>query len=102
MVYPISPQELREKLDSDAELLLLDVREPDEYEEFNLGGTLVSLGEFLSRLGEFEDWKNREVVVHCNSGKRSEAACAVMDQLGFTKISNLQGGVKAWLEVFES
>lgn len=100
MVAVITPQELRSRMDNQAEFLLLDVREPDEYEEYNLGGKLMPLGDLLVRLDELESWRDKDVVVHCRSGKRSEAACEVMAQMGFSQVHNLQGGVMGWIQVF--
>lgn len=87
-------------MDNQAEFLLLDVREPDEYEEYNLGGKLMPLGDLLVRLDELESWRDKDVVVHCRSGKRSEAACEVMAQMGFSQVHNLQGGVMGWIQAF--
>jgi rhodanese-related sulfurtransferase len=100
MVATITPQELKAKMDNKAEFLLLDVREPDEYEEYNLGGKLMPLGDLLVRLDELESWRDKDVVVHCRSGKRSEAACEVMAQMGFNQVHNLQGGVMGWIQAF--
>jgi rhodanese-related sulfurtransferase len=100
MVTTIAPQELKAKMDNKAEFLLLDVREPDEYEEYNLGGKLMPLGDLLVRLDELESWRDKDVVVHCRSGKRSEAACEVMAQMGFSQVHNLQGGVMGWIQAF--
>jgi rhodanese-related sulfurtransferase len=100
MVDTITPQELKAKLDNQAAFLLLDVREPDEYEEYNLGGKLIPLGDLLVRLDELDEWRDKDVVVHCRSGKRSEAACEVMAQMGFSRVHNLQGGAMGWIQAF--
>jgi rhodanese-related sulfurtransferase len=98
VVKTIHVEDLKELQSSNTEYLLLDVREPDEFDEFNLGGHLLPLGDLLSGLDEIESWKDRKLVVHCRSGKRSVAACEVLSQLGFNEVYNLEGGVMAWVE----
>ena len=53
----ITVQELRQKLDSGEQFLLLDVREPWEYEEFNIGGKLVPVGSLMNQMWELEEYK---------------------------------------------
>lgn len=96
----ITVQELKQKLAGGEKFLLLDVREPWEYEEFNLGGQLMPLGELMNRFWELEDHKNDEIVVHCRSGSRSGMAQAVLQANGFGNVRNLTGGVMAWQEQF--
>lgn len=77
--------------------LLLDVREPAEWEAARIeGALLVPLGELEGRLGELEDWKARRVVVHCRSGARSARAAKLLQQRGFGDVWNLAGGIEAW------
>jgi adenylyltransferase/sulfurtransferase len=79
------------------EHLLLDVREPAEWEAARIeGARLVPLGELPARLGELEDWRHRRVVVHCRSGARSAKAVKLLQQHGFTDVWNLAGGIQAW------
>ncbi|MCY7292627.1 MAG: rhodanese-like domain-containing protein, partial [Ferruginibacter sp.] len=62
----ITTEQLKERLDAGEQLNILDVREPYENTEFNIGGTLVPLGKIQSmQLEEIEDWKNEEVIVYC-------------------------------------
>jgi rhodanese-related sulfurtransferase len=100
MITGIGPQELKSKMNEDQDFLLIDIREPYEYEEFNLGGKLIPMGDLLDRIDELEDFREREIVVHCRSGKRSSAACEVLNNMGFEKIINLNGGVVAWINVY--
>ena len=79
-----------------SEHLLLDVREPHEYQEQNLGGMLIPLGDVMMRSSEISEWKSKKVVVHCRSGKRSAMAQQLLQQLGFSDIHNLEGGILAW------
>jgi adenylyltransferase/sulfurtransferase len=79
------------------EFLFLDVREPDEWRAAHLDGTrLVPLGSLPERIGEFSDWKERPVVVHCRSGARSARACRILHEHGFADVWNLTGGIQAW------
>ncbi|MBL7829037.1 MAG: rhodanese-like domain-containing protein [Saprospiraceae bacterium] len=96
----ITVQELKQKLDAGENFLLLDVREPWEYEEFNLGGRLMPVNGLMNQMWELEDYKNQEIVVHCRSGARSGMAQALMTAQGFTNVRNLTGGVMAWIDAF--
>ncbi|MGF1533129.1 MAG: rhodanese-like domain-containing protein [Bernardetiaceae bacterium] len=92
----ITAQELKERLEGGETIRLIDVRETYEYEEDNLGGQLVPLGELSSRLDDFSDWKEEEVIVHCRSGARSANAKQYMSAQGFAKVRNLLGGIMAY------
>ena len=95
----INVTELKERLDKGENLNFLDVREEYEYEEQNLGATLIPLGELPDRIEELEDWKNSEVIVHCRSGARSGRAKAFMESQGFTNVRNVIGGIVAYNEL---
>jgi len=92
----IEVQELKERLDNGEKINLIDVREEWEFEEFNLNGKLIPLGQIPSRLDELNDLKEEEIIVHCRSGNRSGQAKRFMEQQGFTKVRNLLGGTMAW------
>lgn len=92
----IEVQELKERLDNGEKINLIDVREEWEFEEFNLNGKLIPLGQLPSRLDELNDLKGEEIVIHCRSGNRSGQAKRFMEQQGFTKVRNLLGGTMAW------
>ncbi len=96
MAEDISVISLKKRLDAGETLHLIDVREPFEYEEFNLGGTLIPLGEIPSRIQELEPFKADEIIVHCRSGKRSQTAQQFLLQMGFKNVRNLLGGVLDW------
>ncbi|MCB0531981.1 MAG: rhodanese-like domain-containing protein [Lewinellaceae bacterium] len=96
----ITVQELKQKLDSGETVTLVDVREPWENEEFNLGGQLIPLGNLMNQLWELDAHKNDEVIVYCRSGNRSGMAKALMQAQGFANVRNLTGGVLAWKEAF--
>ncbi len=92
----ITVEELYQKLQSGEKFVFIDVREPWEYEEFNLGAELIPLGSLPNRSWELEDHKSDEVVVHCRSGARSGMAQAMLTGQGFSNVRNLTGGVMAW------
>jgi rhodanese-related sulfurtransferase len=97
----ISVEELKAKLDSGEKINLIDCREPHEYEEANLGGRLIPLGKIQTmQIDEIEDLKDEEVYIHCRSGKRSQMACMVLDQMGFKNTYNVDGGILAWQEKY--
>jgi molybdopterin/thiamine biosynthesis adenylyltransferase/rhodanese-related sulfurtransferase len=94
----ISVKELKQRLDSKETrndgFLLLDVREPYEYQIAQIGGLLIPQNDLLNRLGELD--KNREIVVHCRSGARSQRAAELLKANGFQNVSNVAGGILAW------
>lgn len=93
----ITITELQERISKGEKLNLVDVREPSEHHEFNIGGELIPLGKIQSMdLPELEALKNQEVICYCRSGNRSGQACQILDMLGFTNTKNLQGGMLAW------
>lgn len=96
----ITALELKQRLDAGATLNIIDVREPSEYAEFNIGGKLLPLGKILGfQLEEIEDLQNEEIIVHCKAGSRSMQACMVLEQAGYTNVVNLTGGVMAWQQL---
>ncbi len=77
--------------------VVVDVREPHEWAKGHIAGTrLIPLGELEKRLGELEDLKHKPVVVACQSGTRSPAACKKLIQAGFEKVYLLKNGMRAW------
>lgn len=95
----ITVEELKRRMDAGENLHILDVREPQEYAEFNIGAKLLPLGQVMSmQVDEIEDWKEDEVIVHCRSGKRSMQAGMMLETLGFKNVKNLEGGMMAWQE----
>ncbi|MFN3317066.1 MAG: rhodanese-like domain-containing protein [Raineya sp.] len=94
----ITTQELRQRIEAGEKLNVLDVREPWEFEEDNLNGLLIPLGELPTRFGEIEAWKEQEVIVHCRTGGRSGKAKDFLKTKGFTKVRNLLGGITEYRE----
>ena len=78
-------------------LLLLDVRQPEEFRRARIAGSvLVPLGALEARLAELSEWKDGRVIAHCHHGGRSAHACEVLSAAGFTNVANLVGGIDAW------
>ena len=96
----INVEELKSRREQGENLVVIDVREPHEYEEFNINGKLIPLGPLPSMLDELEDLKDQEFVVHCRSGARSANAKAFLESVGFTKVRNMIGGVMEWQAKF--
>lgn len=98
----ITVEELKARLDAGEKLNIVDVREPHENAEFNIGGVLLPLGRIQTlQLEDIEDLKNEELIVYCRSGNRSGQACQVLDAAGFTNTKNLVGGMLNWRETFK-
>ncbi|SRR5258706_7263296 len=99
----ITPEEVKQRIDAGEKLNLIDVREPNENEAFNIGGILLPLGKIQSmQIEEIEDLKNEEVILYCRSGNRSGVGAFILDQAGFANTKNLTGGMLAWQEKFTS
>jgi rhodanese-related sulfurtransferase len=96
----INVQELKKRLDADDRFIFIDVREVHEYEDFNLGAKLIPLNTLPSQLDYFEGAEKDEIVVHCRSGARSRQAQIFLQQMGFTNVRNLEGGVVEWVACF--
>ncbi len=92
----ITVEELKQRLDNTEELFIVDVREPHEYAEFNIGATNVPLGTLHMKLYDFDEKKDEEVIVHCRSGIRSATAKVLLEQSGFKNVRNLIGGMLEW------
>ena len=92
-----SAAETRALRNARGDLLLLDVRQPEEYERARIAGSLlIPLPELEDRLNEIAAWKGRPVIVHCHHGPRSERACRILREHGFERVENMSGGIEAW------
>jgi len=92
----ITVKELKERLANKESLHIIDVREEYEYDEFNIGATLIPLGEIPTRLDELTPYENEELILHCRSGARSGKAKLYLQDKGFSKVRNLLGGMVEW------
>ncbi len=97
----ITNDEVKQRLEAGERLNLVDVREPHENAEFNIGGLLLPLGKVQTmQVDDIEDLKGEEVIIYCRSGNRSGQAALILDTLGFTNVKNLTGGMLGWQEKF--
>jgi rhodanese-related sulfurtransferase len=97
----ITPEEVKSRLDAGEKLELVDVREPSENADFNIGGILCPLGKIKDfDVDELEALKDKEVIVYCRSGNRSGQAAMMLETMGFKNVKNLIGGMLSWQEKF--
>jgi rhodanese-related sulfurtransferase len=97
----ITVDEVKKRIDAGEKLNLVDVREPNENADFNIGGILLPLGMIRSmQIDEIEDLKDKEVILYCRSGNRSGQAAMFLETMGFENTRNLVGGMLAWEEKF--
>ena len=90
-------EELKTRLDHRESFLLLDVREPQEFEICRIpGSVLIPLGDLPSRLSELAG--RDDMIVHCKSGVRSGKAVRLLREAGYSKARNLKGGILAWID----
>ena len=98
----ITVQELKRRLDLGDEIVLIDVREPYEHEEYSIGGELIPLGTIPESMEKLKLHKDKEIVLYCRSGQRSGTAQQFLLQAGFDKVLNLEGGMLAWASEIEN
>ena len=87
-------KELKRRLDAGESVQLIDVREPYEYQIAQIGGKLIPQNDVPQRMAEID--RDREVVVHCRSGARSQRIAEYLKQQGYPRVANLAGGILAW------
>jgi adenylyltransferase/sulfurtransferase len=97
----ITVEELKAELDRPGQdIVLIDVREPHEWEIAHIeGARLIPLNQLPERLGELDG--HSEIVTHCHHGARSMKALEIMKGAGFSKVRSLAGGIDAWAERVE-
>jgi adenylyltransferase/sulfurtransferase len=99
----ITAAQLKEMLDSDEGVFLVDVREPNEYEIVSIpGSVLIPKDQFLSGAALERLPQDRQIVLHCKSGARSAECLAVVKNAGFSDAVHLGGGVLAWVNQIDS
>jgi len=97
LVEEVAPMELKRKIDDGDRIVLLDVREPNEYALCRIENSkLIPLGELGRRIGELD--RSAETVVYCHTGVRSARAVELLTSEGFHRVRNLKGGIRAWAE----
>jgi rhodanese-related sulfurtransferase len=96
----ITAKQLKEKMQTDSSLVILDVRTPQELTGIlgQIDGVInIPVQELGKRVGELEKYKNKDLVVICRSGNRSAVATKFLNEKGF-KAKNILGGMKAYRE----
>lgn len=93
----ITATELKRLMDENKDFQLIDVREQYEFDESNINGDLIPMGEVMDNIDKID--RDKQVVVHCRSGKRSATVISALEsQHGFTNLYNLKGGILAYIE----
>jgi len=96
-VPAVTVQELKAKLDRGDKFVLLDVREQFEWDICRIpGAQLIPLGQLPSRMSELDSAD--EILLQCKSGARSARALRLLQEAGFSKLANVEGGILAWAE----
>jgi len=95
--FEITAEELKAKLENGENIILIDVREPHEYEINRIHGSkLIPLSKLPEMVNELD--QTSEIVLYCKMGGRSARAVQFLRELGFTRVKNLAGGIDAWIE----
>jgi rhodanese-related sulfurtransferase len=93
----MTARELKERLDRREPIVVVDVREPQEYQINRIAGSrLIPLGELPQRYEELD--RNAAIVCQCKSGARSAKATAFLRGIGFKNVRNLAGGILGWID----
>jgi adenylyltransferase/sulfurtransferase len=92
----LTVKELKRRIDAGEDVFILDVREPYEYKIAQIGGKLIPQNDVPNRLAEID--RNREIIVHCHSGIRSQKIAEFLKQQGYPRVVNLAGGIQAWAD----
>jgi molybdopterin/thiamine biosynthesis adenylyltransferase/rhodanese-related sulfurtransferase len=87
-------KELKQRMDAGEDVFILDVREPYEYQIAQIGGKLIPQNDVPQRIAEIP--RDREIVVQCRSGARSQRIAEFLKQSGYIQVVNLAGGILAW------
>jgi rhodanese-related sulfurtransferase len=95
----ISAHTLKKRIGQDDNLIVIDVRELWEYDEVNIGALNIPLNDLPKQLKELDYCVNKEVVVHCKSGNRSNQAMKYLLKQGFKNVKSLDGGIEAYLTI---
>ena len=93
-VPQMSVKDLKQRIDAGEDVFILDVREPYEYQIAQIGGKLIPQNDVPQRLAEIP--RDREIVVQCRSGARSQKIAEFLKQSGYPQVVNLAGGILAW------
>lgn len=95
----VSPRELKDLLADETDMLIIDIREPWEFEDFNIGGINIPMTSIPLKLDELEPHKDRFIVICCSFGDRSLTAREFLESQGFSNVNNLTGGLLLWKQL---
>src|ERR1044071_10060115 len=94
-----APGDLKRRLDAGEPLVVVDVRDPDEYRDGSIdAATNISRGFLEFRIGTVAPEPSTPVVLYCQTGLRSMLAAKALHDLGYTNVINLQGGFQRWAQ----
>ena len=95
----VSPANAIRLMNNHSDALVIDVRTVAEFSSGHIKGARnLPLSDFAKSVDDVADYKNKPVLIYCNSGNTVSRAVRVLQKAGFEKISNLQGGIGAWKE----
>lgn len=101
MILQINARQLLELRQIEPNLILLDVRQSYEHQEFALeNDVLIPLNELEARIHELDAFRDQTIVVYCKAGIRSQVACNLLEKDGFTRLYNLSDGILGWKYLF--
>ena len=96
----LDTQNWKKKLSESTDAICIDVRTPNEYDESHISNSLnidiYNPQGFMKKIDDFD--LSKSYFIYCKSGKRSLMACEIMQQFGFNKVYNLEGGIEDWVE----
>lgn len=99
MIKECTVKDLQKELSNKNKTQFIDCRENQEWQELHIEGiTLLPLSELESKYEAILKDKSASIVIHCRSGKRSMNACLFLLSKGFTDLTNVEGGIMAWIE----
>lgn len=91
----LSPADLKKKMEAE-EIMLIDVRPEWEWEEDHISEKRILLQDLPGQIDTLAGWKNKPVVLYCNTGNNSAMGCRLLEDAGFEKVYHLEGGIEAW------
>ena len=98
----INVQAVKTLIDSNGDFLLLDCRNPDEYQTARIDKSmLIPMNDLPGRVQELEEYREKHIVVHCHHGGRSLMVTEWLRGQGFANVQNMTGGIDAWSQVVD-
>lgn len=98
MIKSINAEELKAKLDAGEELILVDCREQEEWDEDHIPNAIfMPLSTFQENFNKLDS--NKQIIMQCRSGKRSLTACQILQENDYEDLTNLEGGILGWKEL---